>query len=207
MSTLSGKHPRRSLIIKGLNPSGTKKTTTTITNINDQATDDKLLNLGYKIYALSNNQWASCWKQDLTDIVLDDKYRPYLWYDGNVQSWITTAKASFAEIKAATIANGKFTMEYPLVLIASVRRTDRGLDLQKAEVDTIRTIITNNTNFVFINLRQYQEIYDEEHEDIRRFYSIELAAGGEPTTGTISITTNEVVGYNTASPFTLTIKE
>lgn len=207
MPTLSSKHPRRSLIIKGLNPSGTKVTTTTITHINDQATDEQLLTLGYKFYNLSINQWAGTFKQDLTDIVIQDKARPYLWYDGNARPWITTANASFAEIKAATTANGKFTMEYPLVLIAGVGRTDRGLEMQRAEIDTIRTIITNNTNFVFINLKFDKEIYDEEHSDVRRFYNIELAAGGTPTTGTISITTNEVVGYDQARPFTLTIKE
>lgn len=206
MPTLSSNYPKRSLIIKGLNPSGTKKTTTTITHINDQATDDQLLTLGYKFYDLSINSWAGTFKQDVTDIVIQSKNRPYLHYDGDVHDW-RTAEASFAEIKTATTNNGKFTMEKPLVFIASVARTDRGIDLQKEEVETIRTIITNNTNFVFINLRLYDTTYDEEREQIRRYYNIELAGGGAPTTGTISITTNEVVGYDQALPFTLTIKE
>lgn len=203
MPTLSSNYPRRSLIIKGLTPSG-DKTKTTITNINDQATDDKLSNLGYKIYALSNNSWAGTFKQDLTDIVVQSKARPLLGYE---YSWQKNAEASFADIKAETTANGKYIMPKQLVAIFGVSRKDRSIDLQKQEIDTVRTIIINNTNFVFVNLRLEEEIYNKEQQDFRRFYSIELAAGGAPTTGTISITTNEVIGYDKAIPFTLTIKE
>lgn len=206
MPTLSSKHPKRSLIIKGLNPSGTKKTTTTITHINDQATDNQLLTLGYKFYDLSINSWAGTFKQDITDIVIQSKARPLLHYDGDIHDW-RTAEASFADIKAATTANGKYIMPKQLVAIFGVARTDRSIDLQKQEIDTVRTIITNNTDFVFVNLAIDKEIYYEEREQIRRYYNIALAAGGAPTTGTISITTNEVVGYDQALPFTLTIKE
>lgn len=200
----SSYYPDRNIIIRGVTSAG-KKQNTKISHVNDQADDDKLYELSRKIYALSSNSYRSAVKQDNTTLLIMEKLKPQLWYNG--EYYVRNVNVNFADIKSGTMSDGYYLLPKPLVFfIDQVKSDRRSEELSYNEALSIELVITNETKLL-IKLTEYDKEYDRKRDILYRYFNISLAGSGEPITGTISITTTETTSFAPATPFTITIKE